>query len=711
MVASLFLGLLLSLSCVLWMLIRQRQENVLNSTVIAATNCGVLVTDARVSHHPIVYVNPAFLVLTGYAEQEVIGQTTSILTGPDTDRASMEKLAMALQDGWACRVRICHYRKNGTSFLSDVSLSPVKDRLGRVTSVVWTMSQVSQRGQITEVPDKTQGEDIVARQQAEQAHRDSEARLDLAVQVGQVGFFEHDHRTDLLSWSPILRDIYGIGSDEPASWQRSLDLIHSDDRDRVVSTVQRACAVTGNGLYEVEYRLIRPDGAMRHIRLRSLTSFNSDGSSRQPVRTLGTVVDVTDRKNVTARWRESARMEAIGAFAGGIAHELNNGLTAVLGFSELALPLIPAETKSHRHVEQVVAAAQKSRELIQQLLAFGGQNDHGRCPLLLHSVAKESLRFLRPTIPLWIELRTQIPHATNPISANAMQMHEMMFHLVDHAVRAMQKRGGVLDVQLQNREFVTDQSMPSGRLPAGKYVCVSVRNTGEGLDPQSISRLVDSFATSKAVSEEQGVGLAVVYDIISAHGGTLAVESEIRAGVTVSAYLPVLRACAPLAAQQDDPLPYGHECILFVDDEDAVARFGREALTALGYHPVVCRTAVEALEIFQVEPTRFDLLMTDQMMPGMSGDRLARECRKLRPDLSVILCSGSHGAPGMDDVCSQGMTEYLLKPLTLHELAYTIRRALDQSPMYPETTGAPANSVPEPSRISIEVSDAVSPRR
>jgi PAS domain S-box-containing protein len=710
MVVGLFLGLLLSLSCVLWMLIRQRQVNVLNSTVIAATNCGVLVTDARVSHHPIVSVNPAFLVLTGYAELEVIGQTTSILTGPDTDRASMEKLAMALQDGWACRVRICHYRKSGTSFWSDVSLSPVKDRLGRVTSVVWTMSEVSQLGQIPEASEKTQSEAIAARRQVEQALRESEARLDLAVQVGQVGFFEHDHRTDSLSWSPILRDIYGVGSDEPASWQRYLELVHPDDRDRVVSAVQRACAATGNGLYEIEYRLIRPDGAMRHISLRSLTSFDSDGSSRHPVRTLGTVVDVTDRKSVETRWRETARMEAIGAFAGGIAHELNNGLTAVLGFSELALPLIPAETKSHRHVGQVVAAAQKSRELIQQLLAFGGQNDHGRCPLLLHSLAKESLRFLRPTIPLWIELRTQIPQATNPISANAMQMHEMMFHLVDHAVRAMQKRGGVLDVQLQNREFVTDQIMPSGRLPAGRYVCLSVRNTGDGLDPQSISRLVDSFATSKAVSEEQGVGLAVVYGIVSAHGGTLAVESHIGTSATVSVYLPVLGACAPSTAQQDDPLPQGHECILFVDDEDAVARFGREVLTSLGYHPVVCRTAVEALEIFQVEPTRFDLLITDRTMPGMSGDRLARECRRLRPDLSVILCSGSHGAHGLDGVCSQGVTECLLKPFALHELAYAIRRVLDQSPSYPETTGVPANAGPEPSKISIEVSDAVSPR-
>lgn len=710
MTAGLFLGLLLFLSFFLWILIRQRQENVLNATVIAATNCSVLVTDATLSHHPIVYVNPAFLSLTGYAEQDVIGQTTSILTGPHTDRASMEKLAMALQDEWACRVRLRHYRKNGASFVSDVSLSPVKDRLGRVTSVVWTMSEVSQLGQVAEAPDRTQDEAIAARRRVEQALLESETRLDLAVQVGQVGFFEHDHLTDSLLWSPILRDIYGVDTDEPASWQRYLELVHPDDRHRVVSTVQRTRAATGNGRYEVEHRLVRPDGAVRHIRLRSLTSFDGDGSSRQPVRTLGTVADVTDRKNIETRRRETARMEAIGAFAGGIAHELNNGLTAVLGFSELALPVIPAESKSHRHIRQVITAAKKSRELIQQLLAFGGQNDQGRCPLLLHALAKESLRFLRPTIPLWIELRAQIAQATNPISANAVQMHEMIFNLVDHALRAMQKTGGILDVQLQNREFVTDQIMPSGRLPAGWYVCLSVRDTGEGMDPERVNRWVNSFVTSKTVSEEQGGGLAVVYEIVTEHGGTLAVESQIGAGTTVSVYLPALPVGRPSTTQKDDPLPHGHECILFVDDEDSVVRLGREVLESLGYQPVVCRTAAEALEVFHVEPKRFDLLITDRTMPGMSGDHLARECRRLRPDLPVILCSGSPGVPGLDDTRSQGAMKCLLKPLTLHELADAIRRALDQAPTYPESTGAPDNSGPESSRISMEVSDVVSPR-
>lgn len=706
MTAGLFLGLLLSLSFLLWVVIRQRQENVLSSTVIAATSCSVLVTDATLSHHPIVYVNPAFLLLTGYTEQEVIGQTTSIFTGPDTDRASMEKLAMALQDGWACRVRLCHYRKNGTPFWNDVSLSPVKDRLGLMTSVVWTMSEVSQAAQVTEALDRTQSKDLVALRQAEQALRDSEARLDLAVQMGKVGFFEHDHRTDSLSWSPITRNIYGVGTDEPASSERFLELVHPDDRDRV-SMVQPACAEAGDSRYEVACRIVRPDGAMRHISLRFLTSFDGDG---QPIRTVGAVVDVTHYKEIKIEQRETARMEAIGTFAGGIAHELNNGLTAVLGFSELALPLILAESRAHRHIRQVIEAAKKSRDLIQQLMTFGAQTDQGRCPLVLHSLAKESLRYLRPTIPLWIELRAQIAHATNPISANAVQMHEMIFNLVDNALRAMRNTGGILDVQLQSREFVTDQIMPSGRLPAGGYVCLSVRDTSEGMDPERVSRLFASLLAPNAVSERQDVGLAVVYSIVTSHGGTLAVESQIGAGTTVSVYLPVLPACASSTTQESDPHLHGHECILFVDDEDSVVQLGREALESLGYYPVICRTAAEALDIFQADPKRFDLLITDRTMPGMSGDCLAQECRRRRPNLPVLFCSGSNSVPSLNDACPQGATECLLKPLTLHELAYAIRRALGQSPVFSGPTAASDNSDPESSMISIEVSDAVGPR-
>ncbi|OQW30281.1 MAG: hypothetical protein A4E19_10215 [Nitrospira sp. SG-bin1] len=711
MIAGLFLGLLLSISFLLWIVIRQRQENILNSTVVEATNCSVLVTDTASSDHPIVYVNSAFLSLTGYAEHEVIGQTTSILSGPGTDRASVEKLAMAVQGGWSCRVRLHQYRKNGTAFFSDVSLSPVKDALGRVTSIIWTINEVSENevseiGPLRGACDRSQYENIVMHRQAEEALRESETRLELAVQIGQVGIFEYDHRADSSSWSPILRDICGVGVDEAASWQRYLELVHPDDRERVISMAQQARSSTGNGTCEVEHRLIRPGGGVQHVNLRSLVSFEGDGASRQPIRTLGTVVDITDRKHVEARRRETARMEAIGTFAGGIAHELNNGLTAVLGFSELALPLLQAESKAHRHIRQVVAAAKKSRELIQQLLAFGAQNNQGRCPLLLHSLVKESLRFLRPTIPLWIELKAQIAHATTPIFANAVQMHEMIFQLIDNAIREMQTTGGILEVQLQSRELITDQILPSGRLPAGRYVYLSVRDTSQGIDAEDVG----SFLKPKVVAEREGVGLAVVYDIVVDHGGALTVESHIDSGTWVSVYLPALPSCAQSIAEKDVPLPHGHECILFVDDEESVVRFGREVLESLGYSPVVCQTPREALDVFRAEPKRFDLLITDRTMPGMSGDHLAKECRELRSDLPVILCSGSHGIQGADDAYSKEVTECLLKPLTLYELAYSIRRALDQSPSYPEWREPPADSGPASSRISIEVSDAVSPR-
>jgi CheY-like chemotaxis protein len=389
---------------------------------------------------------------------------------------------------------------------------------------------------------------------------------------------------------------------------------------------------------------------------------------------------------------------------------LNNGLTAVLGFSELALPLIPMESKAHHHIRHVIAATKKSRRLIQQLLAFSEQNDHNRCPLFLHVLVKMSLRFLRPAIPLWIELKAQIAHTTSPISANAVQMHEMMFYLIDSALRAMQQSGGTLDVQLQNRELGTDQIMPSGRLPAGRYVCLSVRGVGEGMGADKVGRWFTSFSTSNTFNEKQGVGLAVVSHIVSAHGGTLAVETHVGGGMTVSVYLPALSMGAPSTFEEDDPLPRGYESILFVDDEDAVVRFGKEVLESLGYHPVVCRTAAEAWDIFRVEPKQFDLLIIDRTMPGMSGDRLVRECRRLRPDLPVIFCSGSNDAPGLDDPCSRGFTEYLLKPLTLQELAYAIRRALDRSLLPPESTGSQASLGPEPSRRSIEVSNAVGPR-
>ncbi len=671
-------------------LVHERDRQ-LQAVVESASN-GVLILgrDGTIS-----LVNREIERMFGYVRDELLGQPVETLlpTWPDVKQQEDRATVSSKPDTRPIKVSRTLYglRKDGSTFPVELDLTPI-----RLPSVVSFLMFVS---------------DTTVRRQTEQALRESEQRFELAVQAGQVGIFEHDHQTDFLYWSPILRNIYGIGMEEPATLARYHALVHLDDRDRIVSSVRRAHAPTGDGIFEVEHRILRPDGSIRHINLRSLTIFEGEGAVRQPMRTIGTVVDVTDRKQVEAQQGQASKMEAIGTFAGGIAHEFNNSLTAVLGFSELALPLIPTDSKASRHVSQVIAAGRKSRELVHQLLTFSRQSDQVRCPLSLHSLLKESLKLLRPTIPLWIELRELIAKSTSPILANTTQMHQMILNLVENALHGMQKTGGVLDIQLQNKEFPVDQITPGGKLAAGCYVCLIVRDTGEGMEPEVASRVFDPFFTTKAVGGGRGMGLSIVHGIVTTHGGIISVESQVDVGTTVSVYLPSLPSRHASSPDGEEPLPRGHECILFVDDEESLVRCGAEMLEALGYYAVVRHSADEAWDAFQVAPQQFDLLITDQSMPGMSGDVLARKCQRLRPELPVILCSGSDHILSQDETCLEGITAFVLKPLTLRELANMIRRALERARSFHTPDSLMSKTAPPRLPLSIEVSDAISPRR
>ncbi len=671
--------------------LRQRRDCLLQSKIIASANCCVAVTDATAPRHPIVYVNPAFRLLTGYTESDLLGQTMAILAGPETDRALLDKLAVALQDGRAGRICLRHYRKNGTPFWNEITLSPFKDRSGRVTSVVWVMVDVTQR------------------RQEERAVRESEERFDLAVQAAQAGIFEHDHHTDILYWSPILRDIYGVSPDEPASLQRYVELIHRSDRDRILRAIHQAHDPSGDGRVHAEHQLVRPDGSVRHLSLRSRTWFDEESGTRLPSRTLGMIIDVTDRKIADTSRRDTSKMEAIGTLAGAIAHEFNNSLTAVLGFSQLALPLVPSDSKAHRHIEQVVAAGKKSRELVHQLLMFSQQSGQVRRPLSLHLLVRESLKLLRPTIPSWIEFKAHIAKSASLVSADATQMHQLILNLVENAVHAMHRTGGTLDIHLEDKEFSSDHVTSHGRIAAGCYTCLSVQDSGEGMDPDVAERAFEPFFTTKPLGEGRGMGLPVVHGIVSAHGGTVWVNSHPSLGTTVSVYLPVLPASSSSVPPKDEPPPHGHECILFVDDEESLARFGGEMLESLGYYPIVRTSAMAAWEAFQAAPQRVDLLIADQSMPGMTGDRLIRRCLRIRPDLPVILCTGSERQLSEEEARSHGIAEFILKPLILNDLAHTIRRVLDR-PVPPANVPSGFAQPVTQSEVSSEELNAVGPR-
>lgn len=231
------------------------------------------------------------------------------------------------------------------------------------------------------------------------------------------------------------------------------------------------------------------------------------------------------------------------------------------------------------------------------------------------------------------------------------------------------------------------------------------------MEPEMTSRIFDPFFATKSPGEGRGTGLSVVHAIVTSHGGTVLVESQPGSGTTVSVYFPGLPPRAAGVPARDEPLPHGHECILFVDDEESLARFGGEMLESLGYFPVVRGNAAEAWEAFRIAPQRFDLLIADQTMPGMGGELLVRECRRVRPDLPAILCTGSDQTGSGEEAPDVRVTEFVLKPLTLHDLAHTIRRMLDRGVPTLASNPKSLSRRREPSMLLMEESDAIGTRR
>ena len=268
---------------------------------------------------------------------------------------------------------------------------------------------------------------------------------------------------------------------------------------------------------------------------------------------------------------------------------------------------------------------------------------------------------------------------------------------------------GLSQINGEPGQIIWDVDWTTYDLLDGVYK-LSCIDTGAGMTPEVQSRIFDPFFTTKELGEGLGMGLAVVHGIVSAHGGAVFVDSTIDVGTTVEVYLPILPtpAASTTPSGSEEPLPQGHECVLFVDDEESLARFGGEMLESLGYYAVVRMSASEALQAFRMAPQRFDLLITDRTMPNMSGDALARECRLLRPDLPIILCSGSEQPSPSETPQDQRTTKYVLKPLMLQDLARTIRQTLDHAA---SETPSSQQRYRELARELVEEHDAISPSR
>jgi CheY-like chemotaxis protein len=296
----------------------------------------------------------------------------------------------------------------------------------------------------------------------------------------------------------------------------------------------------------------------------------------------------------------------------------------------------------------------------------------------LRLIVKEALKLLRASLPTTIDMRQYIDHDDSTVLADPTQMHQVLMNLCANAEYAMRDTGGVLEVRLDTVELDTGAVAHYAELAPGSYVRLTVRDTGHGISPEVATRVFEPFFTTKGVGQGTGMGLAVVHGIVTSHGGAIRLQSPPGHGTTCEVYLPWLDLVVDGTTSRDESLPIGKGMVLFIDDEEAIARMGQRMLESLGYQAVVCISSLAALETFRQTPQHFDLVITDQTMPHMTGEVLASELRHLRPDIPIILCTGFSHAIDAKKAQAQGIDAFLMKPLVARDLGLAIQHVLEQ---------------------------------
>jgi signal transduction histidine kinase/ActR/RegA family two-component response regulator len=382
-----------------------------------------------------------------------------------------------------------------------------------------------------------------------------------------------------------------------------------------------------------------------------------------------------EREALETRLAQAHRLEALGTLAGGIAHEFNNVLGAILGYGEMALAALRGQGPAQRYLQQVMTAGRRAQAIIDQVLAFGRRSERRHHPVRVQPIVSDALDLLRPSLPGTITLRPQLDAQGATVRGDPTRLQQVLINLATNAAQAMQG-GGTIDIALDIVDLARERAISHGGLPAGRYARLAVSDTGEGMDAGVMARIFEPFFTTKAAPQGTGLGLPTVHGIVAQHGGALDVQSKPGKGSTFEVYLPLIEATA---AAEDAPAmtsaPRGHgETILIVDDERPLVLLAEEMLAALGYEPVGFDDSTAALAALQADPRRFDLVLTDEVMSGLTGTELAMAVHEVRPELPVVLMTGHRPAARASQAEAARIREVITKPLLSAHLASAVAR-------------------------------------
>lgn len=594
--------------------------------------------------------NEAAERIFGYTASEMVGQSIFLLIPRelhDTERELLERLRHGEVVEFAEAERI---KKGGERIWISLSVSPIRDRLGAITGAASIKR------------------DITEQKRAEAEHRQNQEQLRLAHQAARLGTWHWDVSMGVFRTDEGLRHLYGVEAGTTAtSYDDFIQWVHPDDRERVDDTVQRS--LNGSGTLDHEFRIIRSDGEVRWLANLGRVGTASGG---KPLYLTGVCLDVTERKVMENRLRDTQRLHAVGQLAGGIAHEANNQMTIVLGAAGFLLRRDDLTASTRDDVEQIRRAAERTASITQQLLAFSRRQVLQLRDLDLNAVIRSVEAVLRRSLSEDQQLETRLRLGNRLVRADSSQLDQVLLNLTLNARDAM-PNGGRLTIETAEVDITDAHAAYKAELPAGTYAAIIVRDTGHGMDQATLQRIFEPFFTTKDVGQGTGLGLAVVHGIVSQTGGYVGAESAPDNGTTFTLYFPITSSSVTSTPEPVTLPLLGHGKIVLVAEDDAAVRLMvRRSLMEAGYTVLEAANGEAALTVIRSHPARIDIVITDVGMPEMTGHELATCIHNEWPHIPILVISG------YGDVVTT--KPFLQKPFTPDALVHKVGEVLMSNP-------------------------------
>ncbi len=479
--------------------------------------------------------------------------------------------------------------------------------------------------------------------------------------------------------NPAFTDLFGHKQQDVDSGLDSMEFIQDKDKDLILKRHKdRLDGKEVSKNYQID--LIDKDGKEIPCETSSvMIPYNGRPAVLVIIRDITDRVEAEKEKaRLQAQLYQAQRMEALGTLAGGISHDFNNILYGIIGYAEIAIHHQIAEGHPARlSLDEILKASGRAVDLVEQILTFSRKKPQERVKFQLTTVIKEALKLLRATIPATIEIKEKITTGSDFVLADPSEIHQVLMNLCTNANHAMRDKGGVLEICLGEKILTPPEVTFYPDLEPGPYLILTVNDTGHGMAAPIRERIFEPYFTTKPTGEGTGLGLSVVHGIVKSCGGTITVESEPGKGSSFKVFLPPIEEVNLQEPESLDSIPGGNERILFLDNEESLLKMGKQMLEGLGYKVFMETSSIKALEAFKSDPGKYDLVISDLTMPKMSGDKLAEELIRLRPDIPIILCTGYSELITEEKARKIGVRAFLTKPVAMRKMAKTVRMALD----------------------------------